>query len=99
MGVKGPVLLSKNVMLPMSMLIDYMHLICLGVFKAILDSMLNTKYHNEEYYLGIKYKCKICQLLFLIISAIFFYSSSKKKHITRKNNSNKFSKINKPHKF
>ena len=51
-GLKGPIEISKSIYLPDSIPIDYMHLICLGIFKSILNHWFNSTYHKEKYYIG-----------------------------------------------
>ena len=50
-GIFGPSLISKEVSLNVTP-IDYMHLICLGIFKHILSIFLDSKNHTEPYYIG-----------------------------------------------
>jgi hypothetical protein len=50
-GILGPTLISKYVPLNFTPL-DYMHLICLGIFKHILILLFDSSNSNETYYLG-----------------------------------------------
>ena len=53
-GVKGPSLLSRipNFDIIRGMVPDYMHCMCLGVVRQMATLWLDTKYHNQRYYLG-----------------------------------------------
>ena len=52
-GLKGPIEISKSINLPESIPIDYMHLVCLGLFKSILNHWFNSTNHKEKFYIGI----------------------------------------------
>lgn len=49
-GIRGPTELTRAIMLPDGLPIDYMHLICLGI--SLLNYWLNSKYDNELFYIG-----------------------------------------------
>lgn len=51
-GIKGPTILSKMIKIPDAVLIDYMHLICLGIYKKLLNIWFDSKNKNFDYYLG-----------------------------------------------
>jgi hypothetical protein len=50
-GIMGPTLVSKLMNLNFTP-IDYMHLVCLGIFKHILVTIFDSTNHNEPYYIG-----------------------------------------------
>ena len=50
-GIMGPTLISKLVALNSTPL-DYMHLICLGIFKHLLCVFFDSKNKDEPYYIG-----------------------------------------------
>jgi hypothetical protein len=51
-GIMGPTLISKLLDLNFTP-IDYMHLVCLGIFKHILVTLFDSTNHNEPYYISI----------------------------------------------
>lgn len=51
-GVKGPCYLSQFLLIPENVIIDYMHLACLGTMKKLCTLWFDTKYNNQEYYIG-----------------------------------------------
>lgn len=51
-GVKGDCLLSELVNFPDGVPIDYMHLLCLGLFKTILSKWFDSENHKQDYYIG-----------------------------------------------
>jgi len=54
MGVKGPSLLSliSGFDIIKGLVPDYMHCICLGVVRQMMSLWLDTKNHNEPFYIG-----------------------------------------------
>ena len=66
-GIFGPTLISKCVSLNFTPL-EYMHLICLGIFKHILVTIFDSKNKNEPFYLGkFKTEPKIIIKLYVIL--------------------------------
>ncbi len=51
-GLKGPIEILKNIPLPDSIPIDYMHLVCLGIFKSILSHWFDSTNNKEKFYIG-----------------------------------------------
>ncbi|RNA21088.1 hypothetical protein BpHYR1_019043, partial [Brachionus plicatilis] len=51
-GIKGKIAISKKLHLPNSIPIDYMHLVCLGIFKSILNNWFDSSNHKEDFYIG-----------------------------------------------
>lgn len=51
-GVKGQALVSKIVDFPRGIPIDYMHLLCLGIFKSIMNLWFDSSNRKFDYYLG-----------------------------------------------
>lgn len=52
-GIHGSTILSEFLYLPNSIPIDYMHLLCLGLFKNILKNFFCSSNHKELFYIGI----------------------------------------------
>ena len=50
-GIVGPTIISEYVNLSYTP-IDYMHLICLGIFKHILITLFDSKNKDFPYYIG-----------------------------------------------
>ena len=50
-GIKGKILLSQAINLPNAVPLDYMHLICLGIFKSLLLKWFDSD-SKKEYYIG-----------------------------------------------
>lgn len=50
-GVKAKVLISQLVQFPNSLPLDYMHLICLGIFKSLMLKWFDSSSKNE-YFIG-----------------------------------------------
>lgn len=51
-GLKGKIKLSRIIDIPMAFPIDYMHLICLGLFKNLLTKWFDKSNSKKEYYIG-----------------------------------------------
>lgn len=51
-GVKGYSPLIKIIMLPEQLPIDYMHLICLGIFKALCMRLFSAKFSGCSFFIG-----------------------------------------------
>lgn len=51
-GLKGPIKISKIISLPDSIPIDYMHLVCLGLFKSILGHWFDSSNNKQKFYIG-----------------------------------------------
>ncbi|RNA06260.1 hypothetical protein BpHYR1_004370 [Brachionus plicatilis] len=51
-GIKGIIAISKKLHLPDSIPIDYMHLVCFGIFKSILNNWFDSSNHKEDFYIG-----------------------------------------------
>lgn len=65
-GLKGSVILSEIIEFPNSFPLDYMHLLCLGLFKRIMGSWFDSVNNKMEFYIGnqksykkIKHQLKI----------------------------------------
>lgn len=56
MGVKGPSPLMelKSMNMITSFIPEYQHSVCLGVTKRITSLLLDSKHHNEDWYIGSK---------------------------------------------
>jgi hypothetical protein len=54
-GIKGPTVLSQAINFLDGILIDYMHLVCLGTFKSLLGLWFSSKNKTKNFYLGTKY--------------------------------------------
>lgn len=50
-GIKGKILLSQAINLPNAIPLDYMHLVCLGIFKSLLLKWFDSSSKNE-YFIG-----------------------------------------------
>lgn len=78
-GVKGisPLVKIPHFGLTLSSPVDYMHCICLGVVKLLMDIWLDSKNNRMKFYLGLKLKFIDEQLLkihpYSEISRYFFY--------------------------
>jgi hypothetical protein len=54
-GIFGETALTQVIELPDGALIDYLHLLCLGLFRALCDHWFNpVKNKYEPFYIGIK---------------------------------------------
>ena len=53
-GVKGQSVLSKQIVLPQCVPIDYMHAVLEGVFKTLIKYWFDSSHHGSPYYLGRK---------------------------------------------
>ena len=51
-GIKGKTIISEIIDFPDGIPIDYMHLLCLGLFKKILTQWLDSSNHNFDFYIG-----------------------------------------------
>ena len=51
-GIKGKTIISELVDLPDAIPIDYMHLLCLGLFKNILIQCIESSNHSFDFYIG-----------------------------------------------
>ena len=53
-GVKSNVQISKTIVVPDAIPLDYMHLVLLGLFKSFAKRFFNSSYSNCDYYIGKK---------------------------------------------
>jgi hypothetical protein len=56
-GIKGATYLTKWILMPNEILLDYMHLCLIGSFKSIISNLFDSKYKNKDlgfgsFYLG-----------------------------------------------
>ncbi|CAF1044042.1 unnamed protein product, partial [Brachionus calyciflorus] len=51
-GVKGNVIISSLIDFTNGLPLDYMHLLCLGIFKRILNLWFDSSNHQFEFYIG-----------------------------------------------
>ena len=56
-GIKGATYLTKWILMPNEILLDYMHLCLIGFFKSIISNLFDSKYKNKDlgfgsFYLG-----------------------------------------------
>lgn len=55
-GIKGKTIISGMIEFPYGLPLDYMHLLCLGIFKSILMNWFDSSNHNSDYYIGNLFK-------------------------------------------
>lgn len=51
-GIRGKTKLSEFINFPDSLPIDYMHLLCLGIFKNIFKKWFDSKNKQSKFYIG-----------------------------------------------
>ena len=52
MGIKGKAGISSYIEFPNGIPIDYMHLVCLGLFKSLFKKWFDSKNKAEQFYFG-----------------------------------------------
>lgn len=64
-GIKGAsvFLLFKPFDLVKGFVVDWMHSVCLGVSKSLMNLWLNTENRESEFFLGSKVPCTTCRCM------------------------------------
>lgn len=58
-GIKGTTYISNWLNIPEFVMLDYMHLSIIGLFKRILNDLFDSANYQQEFYLGKKHKSLI----------------------------------------
>ena len=51
-GIKERAFISNWITIPDSVILDYMHLSCIGAFKQIFNNLFDSTNHKKGFYIG-----------------------------------------------